>query len=101
MKPIVGFVHHGSGPPEADMSSPEFAPRLADFAHEVATRFPWIDSYTPVNEPGTTARFSGLYGLWHPHGNDVACFARCLVNEIDGIARAMRAIRAVNPAAKL
>ena len=26
-------------------------------------RYPWIDAYTPVNEPLTTARFSGLYGI--------------------------------------
>jgi dTDP-4-dehydrorhamnose reductase len=24
--------------------------------------------WTPVNEPLTTARFSGLYGHWYPHG---------------------------------
>ena len=28
---------------------------------------PHITNYTPVNEPLTTARFSGLYGAWYPH----------------------------------
>ena len=44
--------------------------RLADYAARVAERYPWIEVWTPVNEPLTTARFSGLYGHWYPHGRD-------------------------------
>ena len=38
-----------------------------DYAAKVAERYPWIDIWTPVNEPLTTARFSCLYGHWYPH----------------------------------
>ena len=34
-------------------------------------RYPWIDAWTPVNEPLTTARFSCLYGHWYPHLRDI------------------------------
>ena len=34
--------------------------------HGVAERYPWLDAYTPINEPLTTARFCGLYGLLVP-----------------------------------
>ena len=99
--PIVGLLHHGSGPPWTSLVDPGFADGLAAYAGEVAARFPWVDAYTPVNEPLTTARFSGLYGHWYPHGRDAATFARCFVNQCRGVVLAMRAIRRVNPAAKL
>ena len=67
----------------------------------VAARYPWVEDYTPVNEPLTTARFSGLYGHWYPHGKDDRTFVRTLLNECKAVALAMRAIRAVNPAARL
>ncbi len=57
--------------------------------------------YTPVNEPFTTARLCALYGLWHPFTRDEATCFRVTVNECLGVAKAMRAIRKINPAAKL
>ncbi|HSK63404.1 MAG TPA: hypothetical protein VK893_06180, partial [Pyrinomonadaceae bacterium] len=57
IRPIVGLLHHGSGPPYTNLLDPEFPEKLAQFAAAVAERFPWIEDYTPVNEPLTTARF--------------------------------------------
>ncbi|HTE18268.1 MAG TPA: family 1 glycosylhydrolase, partial [Armatimonadota bacterium] len=101
VRPIVGLVHHGSGPRHTSLVDPSFPEGLAEFAGGVARRFPWVESYTPVNEPLTTARFSGLYGHWYPHGRDPLTFSKALLNECRGTALAMRAIREVNPAAKL
>jgi dTDP-4-dehydrorhamnose reductase len=101
IRPIVGLVHHGSGPLPGGLLDPDFAPRLAEFAHAVAQRFPWVDAFTPINEPGTTARFSGLYGLWFPHASGDRAFVRCLLHEIEATRQAMRAIRAVTPHARL
>ena len=101
VRPIAGLLHHGSGPRYTSLIDPEFPDKLAVFARAVAERYPWIDAYTPVNEPLTTARFSGMYGLWYPHGRDEQTFARCLINQCRGVAEAMRAIRAVNPKAEL
>lgn len=72
--PIVGLVHHGSGPSCTSLVTPDFADRLAEYAGAVAHRYPWAEYYTPVNEPLTTARFSGLYGFWYPHGRDDRLF---------------------------
>ena len=99
--PIAGLVHHGSGPAYADILSRSFAEGLGQFARKVAEKFPWLEYYTPVNEPLTTARFSALYGLWFPHRSSDAAFARALVNEMKGVVRAMQEIRKINPAAKL
>jgi dTDP-4-dehydrorhamnose reductase len=101
IKPIAGLVHHGSGPAYTSLIDPAFPSLLARFAEQVAARYPWIRDYTPINEPLTTARFSGLYGVWYPHGrSDEAC-VRALLNQIWGTVLAMRAIRRINPEARL
>ncbi len=101
IEPIVGLVHHGSGPRYTSLTAPDFASGLANYARAVAERYPWVCAYTPVNEPLTTARFSGLYGHWYPHGRDAQTFVRALLNQIRGTVLAMRAIREINPAAQL
>jgi len=99
--PIVGLVHHGSGPFGTSLLDAGFAEGLATFAREVAERYPWVTRYTPVNEPLTTARFSALYGAWYPHRRDDASFLRATLHQVRAIRLAMAAIRAVRPDARL
>ncbi|MCB2376139.1 family 1 glycosylhydrolase [Hymenobacter sp. BT635] len=99
--PIVTLLHHGSGPRYTALHQKNFVPGLARFARMVAERYPWVKHYTPVNEPLTTARFSGLYGIWYPHALDDTTFVRIQLNHIKGTCAAMRAIREVTPDALL
>ncbi len=101
IEPIVGLVHHGSGPAYTSLINHNFPELLAEYAGMVAQRYPWVKYYTPVNEPLTTARFSGLYGLWYPHGTSDQTFIRALLNQLKGTRLAMKAIRQVNPRAQL
>jgi dTDP-4-dehydrorhamnose reductase len=101
IRPIAGLVHHGSGPRYTNLLDPNFGDLLARHAERVARRYPWVEMFTPVNEPLTTARFSGLYGHWYPHGRDQAMFLRALVTECTATVLAMRAIRRATPGAKL
>ena len=101
MNPIVGLLHHGSGPAWTSLVDPSFPDLLATYASDVAERYPWVTDWTPVNEPLTTARFSALYGLWYPHARDDASFVRALLNEVRGTVLAMERIRSVNPDARL
>ena len=101
ISPIAGLVHHGSGPAWTDLLDPEFPEKLAFYAGRVAARYPWINMFTPVNEPFTTARICGLYGLWHPHAKDEQTCFRITVAECRAIALAMKAIRRITPGAKL
>jgi len=101
IKPIVGLVHHGSGPVYADFFDGSFAEGLEHYAGKVAEQFPWVEYYTPVNEPLTTARFCGLYGHWYPHKANTLDFFKILLAECKGTILAMRAIRRINPDAKL
>ena len=95
IEPIAGLVHHGSGPEGTSLLDPGFGDKLAEYALQLARRYPWIGSYTPVNEPQTTARFSGLYGHWYPHHKSFASYVRALLNQLRASVLAMRAIRSV------
>lgn len=99
--PIVGFVHHGSGPRHTSLTDTAFPDKLAQYADAFAARYPWIKHFTPVNEPLTTARFSGLYGHWYPHGKDNKTFAKTLIIQCKAVVKAMQAIRKHVPDAQL
>jgi dTDP-4-dehydrorhamnose reductase len=99
--PIAGLVHHGSGPRFTGLLDEHFSAKLASYAHSLAVRFPELEYFTPVNEPLTTARFSGLYGLWFPHRSDTRSFVVMLLNQLKGVVLSMQAIRKINSKAKL
>ncbi len=99
--PIAGLVHHGSGPEYVNFFDGSFERGLCRYAEKVARKFPWLEYYTPVNEPLTTARFCGLYGHWYPHGKSDYTFFKILVSECKATVMAMQAIRKINPEAKL
>jgi len=101
LQPIVGLLHHGSGPRFTSLLDPAFPRRFAGYARAFAERYPWVEDYTPINEPLTTARFSGLYGVWYPHERGDPPFARALLNQIEATKLAMGEIRRVQPAARL
>ncbi|HXH75517.1 MAG TPA: dTDP-4-dehydrorhamnose reductase [Bacteriovoracaceae bacterium] len=99
--PIAGFLHHGSGPRYTNLLDPDFPTKLASYARAFATRYPWIEDFTPVNEILTTARFSCLYGHWYPHARDHSSFVKAVFNQVKGTILAMRAIREIIPGARL
>lgn len=99
--PIAGLMHHGSGPRYTDLTDVRLPEMLAKHAERVAERYPWLRYFTPVNEPLTTARFSGLYGHWYPHGTDISIFLRTLVTQCRAIVLSMQAIRRLIPDAQL
>ena len=79
-------------------SGSDLPAELAAYAGAVAARYPWVNAWTPVKQPLTTARFSGLYGHWFPHERNVGAFCRMVVNQCLGVLQAMQAIRAAIPA---
>lgn len=101
MRPIAGLIHHGSGPHYTSLVADDFAPLFTDHAAAVAERYPWIEEWTPVNEPLTTARFATLYGHWYPHATDERSFWTAMFNQVEATRDAMRGIRSVNSNAKL
>ncbi len=101
LRPIAGLVHHGSGPRHTNLLDENFAPKLAKYAGACAERYTWIESWTPVNEPHTTARFTGRYGVWYPHRMDQESYLRALLHQVKAVVLSMRAIREVRSDARL
>ncbi len=95
IRPIVGLLHHGFGRIGIDPLDPEYPSRFANYATQVAERFPWVDTFIPVNEPLTTARFGALYGWWPPYARDHPTFIRLLVSECLAFRAATKAFRRV------
>src|SRR5665213_74468 len=100
MRPVVGLIHHGSGPRHTSLLDPDFPEKLSAYARAFAERYPWVEDYIPVNEPLTTARFSGLYGHWYPHAHDDLSFILALLNQCRASIMAMTEIRCVNSSAR-
>jgi dTDP-4-dehydrorhamnose reductase len=80
---------------------PAFPLLFADYAEAAARALPGVRRWTPINEPLTTARFSTLYGVWHPNARDDAAFGRAMVHQTLATIGAMERIRAIDPAAEL
>ena len=101
VRPVATLLHHGSGPRSTHLLDPAFPESFAAYAAAVATRYPWLQDYTPVNEPLTTARFSALYGHWYPHHRDDRSFVRAFLHELRATVLGMARIREINPCARL
>lgn len=101
LQPIIGFVHHGSGPRFTNLLDPQFPEKLSRFARSFARRYPWVEDYTPINEILTTARFSCLYGHWYPHRTNAADFVKAVYLQCKATVLAMREVRKFNPRARL
>ena len=101
INPIAGLLHHGSGPRDTSLVDPDFPQKFTEYAVAVAERYPWLEFFTPINEPLTTARFSCLYGHWYPHSRDSKLFTTALFNQCKATIMAMKAIKSVIPNARL
>lgn len=99
--PVASLLHHGGGPSYTSLIDPEFPEKFTEFAKAVVLRYPWLEFFTPINEPLTTARFSCLYGLWYPHTCDDVNFSIAVLNQCKATIMAMREIKKIIPNAKL
>jgi len=63
--PILDLLHFGVPDWLGDFQNPELPGHFANYAEAVATRYPWVRYYTPVNEIYVTARMSAKDGLWN------------------------------------
>ncbi len=87
------------GPALHELVGGRLRPWLGGLCGRSGPRFPWLDHFTPVNEPLTTARFSALYGHWYPHGAATAHLC-ALVNQCRAAVLAMQTIRRITPHAQ-
>jgi len=63
--PILDLLHFGLPSWIGDFQNPELPVHFAEYADAVATRYPWVRYYTPVNEIYVTAKMSAKDGIWN------------------------------------
>jgi len=74
--PILDLVHFGLPDWLGDFQNPDWPNHLADYAHAVVERYPWLNFFTPVNEMYITAQFSAAFGWWNEQARSDEAFVR-------------------------
>ncbi|MEO6001115.1 MAG: family 1 glycosylhydrolase [Chitinophagaceae bacterium] len=63
--PILDLMHFGVPGWLGNFQNPELPIHFADYAKAVASRYPWVRYYTPINEIYVTAKMSAKEGSWN------------------------------------
>jgi beta-glucosidase/6-phospho-beta-glucosidase/beta-galactosidase len=95
--PIVDLCHFGTPDWIGDFQNPAFAELFPRYAHDFATRYPWIQLYTPVNEMFICATFSARFGWWNEQLKSDRGFVTALKHLVRANILAMHAILDVRP----
>jgi beta-glucosidase len=95
--PIVDLCHFGVPDWIGNFQNPDFPLLFSQYARAFASRFPWIQLYTPVNEMYICALFSAYYGWWNEQLKTDRSFVTALKNIVKANVLAMRCILEVRP----
>ncbi|SRR5579883_428109 len=76
--PIVDLCHFGVPDWIGDFQNADWPYYFAEYARAFATRFPWVQFYTPVNEVYVAATASAQRGLWNEQLQSDEAFVRAL-----------------------
>jgi hypothetical protein len=99
LKLYIDLWHYGY-PDWLDILSPDAPMHFADFARQIALRYPGIEHYCVCNEPSLFVELAGRQGQWSPflHEEDPSAFRRQISKMI---IEASKAILEVKPDALL
>jgi beta-glucosidase/6-phospho-beta-glucosidase/beta-galactosidase len=90
--PIVDLCHFGIPDWCGNFQNPDFPELFCQYATDFATRFPWVQLYTPVNEMYICAIFSAQYGWWNEQLTSDIGFVTALKHLVKANVLAMKAI---------
>lgn len=90
--PILDLLHFGVPSWLGDFQNPELPVHFADYADAVATRYPWVRYYTPVNEIYVTAKMSAKEGVWNEQLKSDKAFVTALKHAVAASILATHAI---------
>lgn len=97
LMPIADLCHFGVPDWVGNFQNPDFPGLFARYARDFATRFPWVQLYTPVNEMFVCATFSAAYGWWNEQLRSDRAFVTALKHLVLANVLSMRAILEVRP----
>src|SRR5437660_11550236 len=84
------------------VGDPEFPEALEQFAEAIVSRYrDSVKIWCPFNEPLVSALFSGDFGFWPPHARKWRGYMPVLSRIVQGVSRAIRAIRRAQPDANV
>jgi beta-glucosidase len=95
--PIADLCHFGLPDWLGNFQNPDFPERFARYARDFASRFPWVQLYTPVNEMFICAAFSAKYGWWNEQLTTDKAFVTALKTITKANVLAMQSILDVRP----
>jgi beta-glucosidase len=95
--PIADLCHFGVPDWIGDFQNPDFPELFADYAHDFARRYPWVQLYTPVNEMFICALFSASYGWWNEQLRSDRAFVTALKHIVKANVLAMTSILKIRP----
>jgi beta-glucosidase/6-phospho-beta-glucosidase/beta-galactosidase len=95
--PVVDLCHFGVPDWIGNFQNPDFPDHFEEYATAFATRYPWVQLYTPVNEMYICALFSARYGWWNEQLTGERSFVTALKHVIVANLLAMKAILKIRP----
>jgi beta-glucosidase len=95
--PVVDLCHFGVPDWVGDFQNADFPRLFAAYARAFASRFPWVQLYTPINEMYICATFSARYGWWNEQLSSDKDFVTALKHIVKANVLAMQAILDVRP----
>lgn len=78
LEPIVDLLHFGLPHHCGRLIEGRWVEAFGRYVDAFLDRYRTVMWFTPVNEPGITAKFSGLYGWWNDRSHSEEDFARIL-----------------------
>ncbi|UOQ53434.1 family 1 glycosylhydrolase [Hymenobacter cellulosivorans] len=97
--PIVDLCHFGVPDWIGNFQNPDFPRLFAEYCRAFATRFPYIQFYTPINEIYIAAFFSAQMGWWNERKASDRDFVTTLKNLCKANVMGMQAILEIQPEA--
>ena len=94
---IADLCHFGVPDWIGNFQNPAFPELFAEYAADVAKRYPWVQLFTPVNEMSICATFSALYGWWNEQEKSDRAFVNALKHIVSANLKAMHSILKVRP----
>ncbi len=102
LRVAVDPFHHTAINPRFALgyADPGFVSWAVAYVTDFAERHPWVEWYTPVNEPIATSVLYAPAGLWGPFHDDHVVFCRMVVNMARVACELAEVLPAINPDVK-
>ena len=95
--PILDLLHFGLPTWLGNFQNPELPIHFAKYAKAVATRYPWVRYYTPINEIYVTAKMSAKEGAWNEQLKSDRGFVTAMKNLVAASIMATQSIAQCRP----